>query len=66
MPNSKQEKAFVKDLITVFKNVETNNIINKDNLEDIVNHVGISINQAWTKNVKRLRISRHSKQWWML
>ena len=66
VPNSKQEKAFVKDLITVFKNVETNNIINKDNLEDIVNHVGISINQAWTKNVKRLRISRHSKQWWML
>jgi len=43
-PNSEQEKAFVKDLITVFKNVETNNIINKDNLEDIVNHVGTSIN----------------------
>ena len=46
MPNSEQEKAFVKDLITVFKNIETNNIINKDNLEDIVNHVGTSINQA--------------------
>jgi len=61
-PNSEQEKAFVKDLITVFKNVETNNIINKDNLEDIVNHVGTSINRAWTKNTKWLRISRHSKQ----
>ena len=46
VPNSEQEKAFVKDLITVFKNIETNNIINKDNLEDIVNHVGTSINQA--------------------
>jgi len=61
-PNSEQEKAFVKDLITVFKNIETNNIINKDNLEDIVNHVGTSINRAWTKNTKWLRISRHSKQ----
>jgi len=63
-PNSEQEMAFVKDLITVFKNVETSNITNKDNLEDIINHIGTSMNQAWTKNAKRLRISRHSKQWW--
>ena len=64
-PNSEQEKAFVKDVITIFKNVETNNIINKNNLEDIVNCVGTSINWAWTKNAKWLRISRHSKQWWI-
>jgi len=63
-PNSEQEMAFVKDLITVFKNVETSNITNKDNLEDIVNHIGTSINQAWTKNAKWSRISRYSKQWW--
>jgi len=61
-PNSEQEMAFVKDLITVFENVEINNIANKDNLEDIVNHIGTSINWAWTKNAKRSRISRHSKQ----
>jgi len=63
-PNSEQEMAFVKDLITVFKNVETSNITNKDNLEDIVNRIGTSINQAWTKNAKWSRISRYSKQWW--
>jgi len=63
-PNSEQETAFIKDLITVFENAETNNIANKDNLEDIVNHIETSINWAWTKNTKRLRISRHSKQWW--
>ena len=40
-PNSEQEKAFVKDLITVFKNIEMNNIISKNNLEDIVNRVGV-------------------------
>ena len=62
--NSEQETAFVKDLITIFKNIETSNITNKDNLEDIVNCIGTSINQAWTKNAKRSRISRHSKQWW--
>ena len=62
--NSEQEMAFVKDLIAIFKNIETSNITNKDNLEDIVNHLGTSINWAWTKNAKQLRISRHSKQWW--
>ena len=44
--NSEQETAFIKDLITVFENTETNNIANKDNLEDIVNHIGTSINRA--------------------
>jgi len=63
-PNSEQETAFIKDLITVFENAETNNIANKDNLENIVNHIETSINWAWTKNTKRSRISRHSKQWW--
>ena len=62
--NSKQEIAFIKDLITVFENAETNNIANKDNIEDIVNHIGTSINQAWTKNTEWSRISRYSKQWW--
>ena len=63
-PNSEQEIAFIKDLITVSENAEMNNIANKDNLEDIINHIGTSINQAWTKNTKWSRISRHSKQWW--
>ena len=45
-PNSEQEMAFVKDLITVFKNIEISNITNKDNLEDIVNCIGTSINWA--------------------
>ena len=43
-PNSKQEMAFVKDFIAVFKNIETSNITNKDNLEDIINHLETSIN----------------------
>ena len=63
--NSKQETVFVKDIILIFKNLETSNIINKDNLENIVSHIETSINQAWTKNAKYLRISKHSKQWWM-
>ena len=64
-PNSKQETVFVKDIISIFKNLETTNLTNKDNLENIVNHVETSFNQAWTKNTKYSRISKHSKQWWM-
>ena len=64
-PNSKQETAFVEDIISIFKNLETTNITNKDNLESIINHVETSINQVWTKNAKCSRFSKHSKQWWM-
>jgi len=33
-------------------------------LESIVNQLGIIIDQAWKKNTKKSRISKHSKQWW--
>ena len=64
-PNSKQESAFVEDIISIFKNLETTNITDKNNLESIVNHIKTSINRAWTKNTKCLRLLKHSKQWWM-
>ena len=62
--NSKQETAFVKEIIVIFKNLETSNITNKDNLENTVNYLKALIKQAWTKNAKRSRIMKHSKQWW--
>ena len=60
-PNSEQESAFVEDIISIFKNLETTNITDKDNLESIVNHVKTSINRAWTKNAKCSRLLKHSK-----
>ena len=63
--NSEQESAFVEDIISIFKNLEITNITDKNNLESIVNHVKTSINQVWTKNTKRSRLSKHSKQWWI-
>jgi len=60
-PNSKQESAFVEDIISIFKNLETTNITDKDNLENIVNYVKTSINRAWTKNAKCSRLLKHSK-----
>ena len=63
-PNSEQETVFVKEIIVIFKNLETSNITNKDNLENNVNHLEMLIKQAWTKNAKHSRIMKHSKQWW--
>ena len=36
-----------------------------EKLEHIVNQLGAIINQAWKKNAKKSKISKHSKQWWM-
>jgi len=62
--NSKQENTFIKEVISVFQNLDTLNISNKECLENMVNSLNSLINQAWNKNAKRLRIIRHSKQWW--
>ena len=44
--NSKQENAFVEEVISIFKNLEMFNITDKDNLENMVNHLKALINQA--------------------
>jgi len=62
--NSKQENIFIKEVISVFQNLDTFNISNKKCLENTVNSLNSLINQAWNKNTKRLRITRYSKQWW--
>ena len=33
-------------------------------LEQVVKQLSMIINQAWTKNAKKSKISKHSKQWW--
>ena len=40
------------------------NIEDTNKLEQVVNQLRSIINQAWTKNAKKSKISKHSKQWW--
>ena len=63
-PNSKQETAFVEEVTSIFKNLDISNITDKVYLENMVNHLNSLIDQAWNKNVKRSRLTKHSKQWW--
>jgi len=57
--------AFVEEIISSFKILDTSVIGDSNKLESIVNQLGIIIDQAWKKNAKKSRISKHSKQWWM-
>jgi len=62
-PKSDQETAFVEEVISSFKSLDTSVIDDSDKLESIVNQLGMIIDQAWKKNTKKSRISKHSKQW---
>jgi len=64
-PKSDQGTAFVEEVISSFKSLDTSIIDNSDKLESIVNQLGAIIDQAWKKNAKKSRMSKHSKQWWM-
>ena len=61
-PKSDQETAFIKEIISNIKNLDTSNIGDMERLECIVNQLGMIINQAWTKNAKKSKISKYSKQ----
>jgi len=62
---SELETAFIEEIISNFKNLDISNIANTEKLEHIVNQLRAIIDQVWTKNAKNLRISKHSKQWWI-
>jgi len=64
-PKSNQKMAFVEEVISRFKNLDTSVIDNSDKLDSIVNQLGMIIDQARNKNAKKSRISKHFKQWWM-
>jgi len=63
-PKSKQETAFIHNIILNLKHLDTSNIMDTEVLEYVVNRLRSIIDQAWSKNAKKSRISKHSKQWW--
>ena len=63
-PNNNQEKEFIKDVTSSLLSLNTSNIESVESLNHIVNQLGSIIEQMWSKNAKRSRISKHSKQWW--
>ena len=61
-PKSKQESGFIKDVISNFKGLDITNIKDSDKLDRVIKQFGSIINNAWSKNAKKSRLSKHSKQ----
>jgi len=62
--NSKEEEIFVKEIINIFKALNTLSIINHESLEYTINSLATRIEQAWLSNTKNINITKHSKKWW--
>ena len=60
---SDRELVFIKDIISNFKSLNTSNIDNSEKLEQLINQLRSIIEQSWTKNAKKSRITKHSKRW---
>ena len=63
-PKSEQKTEFIKDVISKFKSLDMTNIDDINKLDRIVNQLGSIAKLSWSKNTKKSKISKHSKQWW--
>ena len=52
VPKSEQETAFINNIISNFRTLDTVNIVDAINLECVVNQLRSIIHQAWSKNAK--------------
>jgi len=64
-PGSEQETDFIKDVVSNLKSFDTSNIEDITSLDQIVNQLGSIIEKMWSKNAKKSKISKYSKQWWL-
>ena len=62
-PKSDQDKAFIDEVISNFKSMNTNNIDDVIKLDFVIKRIGCIIDHTWRNHAKKSRISKHSKQW---
>ena len=60
---SKEEEKFVKEVISIFKSLNTSSITNCESLEQIVNSLASRLEQVWFSNARNVNITKHSKKW---
>ena len=62
--NSEEEAKFIKEILIAIKKIDISDLLNISKLEEVVNSLASSINSAWNKNSKHVKITKHSKSWW--
>ena len=55
IPKSEQETTFINNVISNFKTLDTSNIVDAIKLECVVNQLRSIIDQAWSKNAKKIK-----------
>ena len=56
---SEEEEMFVKEVIAIFKSLDTLTLLNQESLEQVVNSLALKINQAWNANARKVNITKH-------
>ena len=61
---SDEEEAFIKEVFSIIKSLDTSNLSNQESLKQVVNLLVARIKHAWNANSRKVNIMKHSKKWW--
>jgi len=60
---SDKKEAFVKEVSSIIKSLDTSNLSNQESLKLVINLLVARIKQAWNTNVRKVNITKHYKKW---
>jgi len=61
---SKEEKSFIKKVITSFRSLNMSNLLDISSLEKIVGDFADIVAEFWKKYAKNVNVTKHSISWW--
>jgi len=62
--DSKEEKAFIRDILKGIRNIDTSELKNQMDIQRCANTLSTTFKDAWTTHSSTKRITKHSKEWW--
>jgi len=62
--DSKEEEAFIRDIIKGIRNIDTSELKNQSNIQRCTVTLETIFKDAWSTHSMTKRITKHSKKWW--